>query len=145
MTITVNSPTAAANTPFTVSGALSGYVITPTLTYADNPVLAPVGGLKMVSATANSVTLSWNADSPIVWNPLPAGASVSATSFSFTHPGRPLGAAVIDVSDGKVAGSAKYTVGEVVPGITHATVIAKLTALKATIDGIISDVSTLTP
>ncbi len=50
-----------ANASFGVSGSLLNYGAVPTLQYSDN------GGS--------------------IWNPLPTGATVSATAFSFLHPG----------------------------------------------------------
>ena len=64
-----------ANASFGVSGSLLNYGTAPTLQYSDNG-----GG---------------------TWNPLPAGATVSATAFSFLHPGMAAQAGqTIMVSDG---------------------------------------------
>jgi beta-glucanase (GH16 family) len=63
------------NTTFTISGTLTGYTQPPTLQYQDN-------------GTAGT------------WLPLPSGATVTATSFSFIHPAMQLNsAATVSVQD----------------------------------------------
>lgn len=103
--ITLNVPAGlVAGQAFTLNGTLGGYTTAPTLLYADGATLAvpAVAGVK-ATATANSVTVTYAAATPTItaatWLPLPAGATVSATAFSFTHPGLAAGTHAVAVAD----------------------------------------------
>jgi hypothetical protein len=91
-TIIVATPSQpAASTPFTMSGVLSGYNSPPTLTYADDGAGVPTA--------------------------FPAGAVVTTTSFSFSHPGLASGSHTTVISDGtNQRSSGAYTVAAVAGG-----------------------------
>lgn len=81
-TITVNAiSNPLPNTAFTVTGSLANYSVAPTLTYSDDGLAAKA---------------------------LPTGSTVTATSFSFVHPGIQAGAHTLAVSSGSISGSASY-------------------------------------
>lgn len=91
-TISIKPPTGVVvGKSFAVSGSLSGYSKPPILVYADAPRLslpAPTG--LVATGTSNQVHLTYSDVTPVVtavaWHPLPAGATVSTTAFSFTCP-----------------------------------------------------------
>lgn len=143
--VIVNTPSnVIANTAFVMSGTLSGFPSAPTLSYADNPTLGPVTGVKMTATTKNSVTLSWIA-TPISWKPLPSGSTVTNGTFSFSHPALPTaGSVVTDVTDGNVVGKATYTV-TATPVVTPTTIVAELNAIQVALNKVILDVWKLTP
>lgn len=83
-TVSVSAPSQpSASTAFTLNGTLTGYTSAPALTYLDDSG----------AATA-----------------LPAGASVTTTSFSFSHPGLAAGNHTTVISDGTYSGSVSYSV-----------------------------------
>lgn len=90
-TISVTAPSQpTATTAFTMSGVLTGYNSPPALTYTDDGGGVPVA--------------------------LPSGASVTTTTFSFTHPGLAAGSHSTVISDGTQTGSSSYTVAAVQGG-----------------------------
>jgi hypothetical protein len=83
-TITINAiTTPAPNASFTITGSLANYTTAPALTYSDN------GGAAVA---------------------LPGGSTVTATAFSFVHPGMPAGTDSISISDGTNGSTASYSV-----------------------------------
>jgi hypothetical protein len=90
-TISVATPSQpSASAAFTMSGVLTGYNSAPTLTYADDGAGVPTA--------------------------LPAGATVTTTAFSFSHPGLAAGNHTTVISDGTQTGSTAYTVAAVQGG-----------------------------
>lgn len=77
--------------PFTVSGTLTGYGAAPTLTYSDNSGVATA---------------------------FPSGSTVTASTFTFLHPGLASGNYNTLISDGSVSGGASYTVTTVSGGVS---------------------------
>lgn len=124
MSIDITAPiNVVAGKSFSVTGALAGYLATPTLVYSDHATLAvPVVTGVEASALTNEVTVRFAAATPVItapsWNTLPAGASVSTTGFAFTHPGLTAGQhalAVADNANHTIAGYIMITVASAPP------------------------------
>lgn len=79
----------AAGQPFTLSGTLANYAAAPSLTYSDN------GGVP---------------------TSFPGGSTISATAFSFVHPGIAAGSYTTAISDGTNSGQIGYSVTAITGG-----------------------------
>lgn len=107
--ITITNPgTVTAGSAFTVTGVLTGFTTAPTLLYIDDISLPAVPNITETETTT-SITINWGGVAPITPLGLPAGAVVTTTSFSFTHPALQPGSHTLRVSTGSLSSSITYS------------------------------------
>lgn len=110
-TISIVNPSTPvpSGSAFTVSGILSGFTNTPSLSYIDDGSVANVTGITLVSATTSALSVSWGAITPATQTVITSG--VTTTAFSFSHPSLATGNHTIYVTNGTITASLKYTIG----------------------------------
>ena len=105
-TIIIGTPTATAGSVFNVSGILRN--TGPKLSYQDDPVLSSIKPVRGTPAP-KQISLSWTS-AAFSTSPLPTGAVVTSSAFSFTHPPLSAGEHSIAITDGTVEAITRFAV-----------------------------------